>query len=132
MKWRWRHQNLFVNLKRFLPIVYKLHCHLIWSSQIRRDIIFRIPPPQLFRLTKGQVQIGLRYQGYKVCKGWKSCRIQLSSVKQVSTTCEYERSHLCYMTKAHGTALRQGTRILSLQMQLLDRAEVMLGIRWSE
>ena len=47
-------------------------------------------------------------------------------------TCEYERSHQCYMMKAHGTALRHGTHILSLQMQLLDRAEVMLGIRWSE
>ena len=34
------------------------------------------------------------------------------------------------MIKAHSTALRHGTRILSLQM--LDRAEVMLGIRWSE
>ena len=29
-------------------------------------------------------------------------------------------------------SLKHGTRILSLQMQLLDRAEVMLGIRWSE
>ena len=47
-------------------------------------------------------------------------------------TFEYERSHQCYMMKAHGTALQHGTRILSLQMQLLDRAEVMLGIRWSE
>ena len=47
-------------------------------------------------------------------------------------TCEYERSHLCYMMKAHSTALRHGTHILSLQMQLLDRAEVMLGIRLSE
>ena len=46
--------------------------------------------------------------------------------------CEYERSHLCYMMKAHDRALRHGTRILSLQMQLLDRAEVLLGIRWSE
>ena len=47
-------------------------------------------------------------------------------------TCEYEKSHLCYMMKAHDTALRHGTRILRLQMQLLDRAEVMLRIRWSE
>ena len=45
--------------------------------------------------------------------------------------CEYERSHLRYMMTAHGTALRHGTRILSLKMQLLDRAEVLLGIRWS-
>ena len=47
-------------------------------------------------------------------------------------SCEYEKSHLCYMMKAHGTALRHGTRILSLQMQLLDMAEVLLRIRWSE
>ena len=50
----------------------------------------------------------------------------------MSMPCEYERSHLCYMMKAHDRALRHGTRILSLQMQLLDRAEVLLGIRWSE
>ena len=36
------------------------------------------------------------------------------------------------MMNAQGRALRHGTRILSLQMQLLDRAELLLGIRWSE
>ena len=40
-------------------------------------------------------------------------------------TCEYERPDLYYMMKAKSTAL-------SLQIQLLDRAEVMLRIRWSE
>ena len=39
---------------------------------------------------------------------------------------------LCYMMKAHGTTLWHATGNLSLQMQLFDRAEVLLGIRWSE
>ena len=73
--------------------------------------------------------------GLKISRFPKVKKIAESDFQALNTFSmpyEYERSHLCYMMKAHGTALRHRTRILSLHMQLLDTAEVLLGIRWSE
>ena len=60
---RWRHQTFFVNLYRFLSIVYlcqvsSIH-DLTWNSQVKRGRGEGNFSPSLFRLTKSPVQIGL-------------------------------------------------------------------------
>ena len=57
------------------------------------------PPPQFFGLAGGPVQIGLKISRLQGLQRVQNLKIRLSSFKQVSVTCEYERSHLCYIMK---------------------------------